>query len=604
VYICKKIIATIALILCTWVLQAQDQLLNVALELHRNGEYAKAAELLNKLYTIDPTNNNVATKYTESLIGMQDYKTAEKICKQAIKKNKSSVEWNLLLANIYKANKEEKKATKLYNKIIDEHSNADADVKNTAILLQNQNLTDYQIALYQQARINLKDAQLYAEELATLYDKQGNFELATDNLLDLATKNPAKLEDVKTTLLRLFNDNTKVDAVRKKIIKRINEQPEVLTYPDILAWLYIQQHDYDNAFIQVKALDARSNAAGSRVLQFARIAHKEKEYATANNAFDYILQLGSASPQYYVAYSEKLANAKAELQNNSKYTQADVQKVINAYDSFFVKFPQAIASITRVEYAQLTMLYAHNNAKAISVLDDFVKIPSITQVLRGNAKLQLGDYYLIDDNHWEASLLYSQVDKDFKNDALGEEARFKNAKLSYFVGDYVWAQGQLDILKASTSELIANDALNLSVLITENMPSDSVMKPLDLFSKADLLVFQNKIPQALACLDSIAQYHSSSALQDDLLMIKATIASKQQQFEQAGTYYKQVYTTHKDDILADDALYQHAQVLERQLQKPDEAKQLYEQIILNYPGSTFITESRKAFRRLRGDVLN
>jgi tetratricopeptide (TPR) repeat protein len=600
----RRFFATIIILLFATVLQAQDQLLLVANQYLANKEYAKASELFLKLYTNSPNDKNIAEKYFDCLIASGDLKNAEKLVKQFLKADKKDVTTNLMLAKIYALNKEEKKYKKLINQIIEDNCNGDAQVRTTAALFEAQQMPDNSIALYELARKNSGNPLAYAEQLATLYDKKGDFELATDALLDLAVKEPQKIEDVKSTLLRLFNKPDKVDAVRKKIIKRINTEPDQITYPDILAWLFIQQNDYEEAFTQYKAIDARLNENGKRVLNFGRTASKEKQYAAADNAFNYVLDLGKDKAYYFAAYSDKISTMKSRLVNADAVDASEVDTVLKSYQKYFNDNPNALSTDIRIEYAMLLARYAKNHKQAIKELDEYVKQSNINMISRGKAKLDLGDYYIIDGNNWEASLIYSQVDKDFKNDALGEEARFRNAKLSYYLHDYVWAQGQLDILKASTSELIANDALNLSVMITENKPYDSVFAPLDLFANADLLLFQNKIEQAILCLDTISGNYPENALVDDVLMLRGRIAAKQKKYQTAIEYFTQVYTKHGDDVLADDAVFQAATLTEKNLNNLEEAKKLYEKIILDYPGSTFVTEARKNYRRLRGDKLD
>jgi outer membrane protein assembly factor BamD (BamD/ComL family) len=65
---------------------------------------------------------------------------------------------------------------------------------------------------------------------------------------------------------------------------------------------------------------------------------------------------------------------------------------------------------------------------------------------------------VFDEKFNQALIYYSQIQNKIKNDPIAQEARFKVARTSYFKGDFAWAQTQLDILKKSTSQLIANDA--------------------------------------------------------------------------------------------------------------------------------------------------
>ncbi len=215
----------------------------------------------------------------------------------------------------------------------------------------------------------------------------------------------------------------------------------------------------------------------------------------------------------------------------------------------------------------------------------------------------MGDYYVLTGRIWEASLLYSQVDKDFKNDALGEDARFRNAKLSYYRGDFPYAQEQLSVLKASTSELIANDALYLSVLITENTAKDSINIPFERFAYADLLLFQNKDKEAETLLDSITTAYPKHPLNDDVLMLRAKIADKHHDYNRELDYLKIIYEKYGKDVLGDDAVYKTALIYDKNLNKPELAKSFYEKLIIDYPGSTFVQAARKRLSDLNNPSL-
>jgi tetratricopeptide (TPR) repeat protein len=386
------------------------------------------------------------------------------------------------------------------------------------------------------------------------------------------------------------------------VLKRAAKESENIAFTDLLAWMYMQQQDYENAFIQIKSIDTRLNEQGRRVLGFARAALREKQYKSSLLAYDAVIEKGADQPFYLLARSEKLTCLKEQLRNNPRYTKVDVSAVTAQYASFLEDYPAFKVKETLREYAELEARYAQNIDKAIQLLGGVINAPNAERSFRGRCKLEMGDYELVRNNIWESTLLYSQVDKDFKQDMLGEEARFRNAKLSYYNGDFIWAQGQLDVLKASTSELIANDALNLSVLITENNPpADSNTTPLLMFARADLLEFQNRDEEALLVLDSITAAFPEHPLMDDILMMRSQMAIKKQDYSEAAMHLQKIVTTYAEDILADDAIFTLAGINEEFFSNKDEAKRLYEQLIINYPGSTYVTQARKRFRLLRGD---
>ena len=204
---------------------------------------------------------------------------------------------------------------------------------------------------------------------------------------------------------------------------------------------------------------------------------------------------------------------------------------------------------------------------------------------------------------WEATLLYSQVDKEFKEELLGQEARFRNAKLSYFTGDFEWAQSQFDILKASTSKFIANDALDLSIFILDNMGLDTTAVPLMYYAQAELDVFQNKFEAGLEKLDVLLSDFPEHALEDDVYYLKANLYKKQRKYNDAIVMYQLVIDNYPEDIRADNALYELALLYDEVLLDKEKAKELYEKLFIEFSNSTFAVDARKRFRILRGDTV-
>ncbi len=216
-------------------------------------------------------------------------------------------------------------------------------------------------------------------------------------------------------------------------------------------------------------------------------------------------------------------------------------------------------------------------------------------------KLDLGDVSLLNNHPWDATLLYSQVEKDFPNSAVGQDAKYRNAKLSYYTGDFTWAKGQLDVLKAATSQLIANDALNLSLLISDNVGSDSTGGALKIYARADLLIFAEEPDKALRTLDSIDKKFPGNSLSDDILMAKSRLLIQQKDYAGAIPLLKKIVDESGSGLWADDAVFMLGDIYENRLSDKEQAKIYYQKIITDYSGSLWINEARKRFRLLRGD---
>jgi len=394
--------------------------------------------------------------------------------------------------------------------------------------------------------------------------------------------------------------------LQEKIFERIQKNQNEILFTELLIWDYIQLKDFDGAFIQAKALDKRNKENGERVFDLAETAKIEGAYDNAIEGYNYIIAKGKNFPYYFSSKNGILNCRKDKIFKTNNYSEVDINELKSSYTDFLQEYLKNDfrAATVNADLAKLEAFYIHDIDRAIEILEPVVEWPALNISDRSKIKLDLGDFYLISGDVWEATLLYSQVDKAMKDEPLGEEARLKNAKLAYYRGDFKYSQGMLDVLKAATSELVSNDAMKLSVFITENLGLDSVAEPMELFAKADLMVFQNKINEAVIILDTLDARYPAHKLADDILYIKSTIALKQKDITKAVVYLETIRENYTYELLADDAIFKLAEIYQYDLKEPEKAKLAYEQIILNFKDSLYANEARKRFRALRGDNLN
>ncbi|MEO6191256.1 MAG: hypothetical protein ABIO44_13820, partial [Saprospiraceae bacterium] len=403
-------------------------------------------------------------------------------------------------------------------------------------------------------------------------------------------------------LLQVYLPKDKIQEFQAMIFSRLEKKADDIILVELLQWTYIQSKDFTNALRQSKALDKRLNENGSRPMYISNIAANERQYKVAIEGYQYVKTLGPTGPYFMEALRQILICRRKTIIENKNYTLADLTALETDYDLFQQEFKvNRLSASILIEYAELEARYLNNLPKAIEILNSLVQNPAIDPLTKAKAKLDLGDYYLITGERWEASLLYSQVDKDFLEDEIGEYARYKNARLSYFSGDFNWAQEQFDILKQATSRLISNDAIDMSVFILDNLNQDTLGLALSAYSKAELKMFQNQYKKALMDLDSILIDYPKNSLEDDVYYLEAKIYNQLQMRDSAISKYNYIVTNHKEEIRADNALFEMAQIYDYQLEDKEKAKLLYEKLFLEFSGSTLAVESRLRFRKLRGD---
>ena len=255
------------------------------------------------------------------------------------------------------------------------------------------------------------------------------------------------------------------------------------------------------------------------------------------------------------------------------------------------------------QLANLKAFKLNQLSAAQTILEEALAIPGVKDQTLAEIKLDLADIYILNNDRWEAALLYGQVEKSFSNEPLGQEAKFKNAKLSFYNGDFSWAKAQLDVLKASTSQLIANDALDLSLLLQDNLAFDTTGNALKMYAKADLLQFKNQLDESLTLLDSINIAFPNNDLADDILQSKSKIYIKKSDYKKTSEILNELIEKYSFSIWADDALFNLAMLEEEKLDDKINAQKHYEKLMTDFPGSLFVIEARKRFRNLRGDTL-
>lgn len=563
-------------------------------------DYQRALSLYKDLYAQHPTPEVIA-EYLLVLTELKDLKAAEQIASDQLRREPANPLKMIFLGNVLKAQKKDKKAEELFAAALQYVNGDDLVTQQMASAFRNAGNIPWTIRTYERAIAVTQSPGLYSSSLAKLYNSQGETAKAVEMLLAGSVNMPQMGGDasLEASLLELIgSDPEKQRIAQRSIIKMLNTQPENYLYTNLLIWIFSVQNNWDQALIQVLALEKRNIEKGRVLLDFAAMAASKQQYSVAAKAYESIKAYGPSNPLSRYAEERRLSLLFSQLENEANPRREAIQSIVAEFQAFFAEHADAYAQPLAQEYARLEAQYHSDVVEGIRILQQSVQSPLAGKTFIGECKLQLGDYQVLSGNLWEAALLYAQVDKAFKQDALGEDARYRNARLSYYRHDFEQAQGQLSVLKASTSELIANDAMALSLLITENTPTDSNMYPLQRFAYADLLMFQNKDTEATALLDSINRSFPKHSLADDILMLRAKLAIKHHRYEEAVSLLQQIQEKHGKDVLADDAVFQIAELYRLYMNKPAEAKRYYEELITAYPGSSFLRPARQYLRAL------
>ncbi|WP_114777628.1 tetratricopeptide repeat protein [Botryobacter ruber] len=583
--------------------RAQAQELELAREYFHKGDFAKAEGIYSKLIDNQRLFSMVYPEYLKTLLAQHNYKDAEKLVKKTIKRHPNSPFYAVDLGIVYQEAGDKAAADKYYEKLISQLKPEEV-IALASAFMQN-NLLDQAEKTFLKGRELSNNPLEHNRQLIALYaHRQKKNNLITE-VLTLLESNENELPYVQNILQNSLRDEEAFDALEKELILKVQQHPDKLAFNELLIWLYIQRKDFYSALLQARAVDKRTRSGGSRVMELGAISAKNKDYQGAIEAFEYIVKEYPEGP-FYLSARQRLINAREEqVENTFPVDITKIQALIADYEGLLAEVGRNASTVEALQHmAELYAFYLDEKDKAIALLQEAIAMPRANPDLVADSKLTLGDIYLLKGEPWESTLLYSQVEKSHKDTPVGHEAKLRNARLNYYKGDFELAQAHLDILKLATSREIANDAMDLSLLITDNTGLDTSSTAMEEYAAIDLLVFQNKLPEALKQLDGMLQKYRGHSLTDEIYFQKAKIYERMGNFEQAVTNLEKIVSSPKTDILSDDALYKMAFIYEENLQDTGKAKQLYNDLLVKHPGSIYVAEARKRFRKLRGDTVN
>ena len=576
-----------------WVSAQNDQL---ALDYFEKGEFEKAVTLYEEIHAKQPTNLFFFEKLLQCYRQLQQFDKAENLIeKRKQKYNQPTMQ--IELGYNFQLQKQQDKANKFYQLALDEIQKEPNYAYQLGSNFEKKTLLDWALKAYelgQKFNPNLN----FDYQMALLQGQMGNVELMIDKLFDYAYAKPEFVPTVQSFLSRFLMENANESFpayVKKTLLIRTQKTPDIF-WNQFLSWFYVQQKEYDKAFVQERAIYKRNPESFYEIVTLAQMAIEDNQDETAKTILVFILEntsdVGLQMQAHHFLMKMKIENATAK---DYPQIQLELQELVK-------KFGVSPYSLKlQLLLANFEAFYRNQPKNAIEQLQKTLELPLNLREAAA-VKMELADIMVFDEKFNQAILYYAQVEHNLKNDELAHEASMKMAKANYYKTDFEWTLQQVKNLKQSSSLLIANDAIELFMLIQDNSVEDSTKTALTAFAKADLKLYQKKKDEALQAFLTILEKHKGESIQDITLLRIAQIYEQKKQFDLALNYYNKILTDHADGIFVDEALYFSAEIYRIELNQPEKAKPLYERMVLNHPDSIYFTNSRINYRILRGDV--
>jgi len=597
---------TIIFILFSFISIAQDQnKILIANEYYQRGEARKAKELYEELAQSPQNVQLIAANYLSLLKSAQNFKTAEQFLERSIRRFPNNMQYVANLAGIYHTSGDVEKEKKFLNQVKENLNKNSLQLSILARHLTNEQLYESSIAFFHLSRELRGNETLYALELAAIHRIKDDKASMIEEYLNYASDSPNRLNYIKNLLQNFIQEEEDLNQLEAGLIRKTQEYPDDIKYPELLIWVELQRKNFYRAFIQARAIDKRNQNPGDRSMSIGKVALNNKSFDDAEEIFAYVAEQYPKGRNYSLSKKLWLESREKKIKSSYPVNEEQIHSLIRQY---FLLYQELHPSQTAFEALQskalLHAFYLDETEMASEILEQLVAEQKVGRLLKSQIKLDLGDIYLLSNEPWEATLLYSQVEKENPNHQLAYNAKLRNARLNYFTGNFALAKGHLDILKKNTTRDISNDAIALGMLISDNTALDTTDRVMQGFADIELLIFQNKKLQAKTELEKMLiayQYHS---ITDEVYLLLSKLALELGNEAEAIDYLDQILTSHKYDILSDDAAFKKAEIYDYHLQDIEKAKQLYQKFLTEYPGSIYVAEARKRFRFLRGDLVN
>lgn len=596
--------------------QNSTQDIRIANNYFISGDYEKAVMYFDKISQDETAINEIYNYYRLCLLELDRFKDAERLCKTVVKTNPENLSYNVDLGIVYEKWEKIQKRDQQFSKSVDliQPKTNYSQISSLAFAFEKIGQLNYSIQVYTAGnKYNQTNPYAYHQKLAYIYNKQGETQKMIDIFLELIKQSEGFLSIVQSGFsngIDFSSDFKAKELLRKSLLKQAQLNPRKIIYTELLAWFYTLESNYESALIQVRSLDKKLDKNGARIMELGLTASNNDEYDIAIKCYDEVISSSTNKELIYKAENKRLLTFKLKITNGVEIDETELLDLRSNYIKLLDQYNKSgnLYSINKRKFEvlkQLADLEAHH-LKEYSLANKHIKeainLSGIDDSKKGELKLELADILVLQNNIWEASLLYLKIEKQFSDDPIGHEAKFRNAKVYYFTGEFDWCQAQLDVLKASTSKLIANDALELSLLITDNYNMDTTASTMQIFAKADMFKSQYQYGQALVYYDSIINNYKNHSLNDDVLFRKAEINLLKHEYSNAIQNLEHLLDKYPSSLLIDNSLFLLGDIYQSKIKDVEKAKKYYKTLLFDHSGSLFVVEARKRFRKLSGST--
>lgn len=597
-----KLITAILIALLPLFVQAQQSDTQLAYTYYQNKEYDKAAELFLKLYE-RTRSSHFLDYHIVSLINGQNYEKAEESLKKLIKADNGNKEFLINLGYVYIQQGKPKKAEDCFQKAIDKLAPSSSDIIRLAYRFRDIREYEWAVKTYEKGRILIKKPDAFISELGDCYMMERNYEKMFDLFIQALVKDPSSVGNItsKLSFARSYDIINSVDTVLDRKLSQIFKTSDYHPVFDELAvWYDLQKKDFESALQHAVRLNEKSAEKLHAFYNVAQNSARSGQYGIARQAYRKILEKGKENNSYYELAEKETLNCKYQEYGQQKSKPEQYSALAAECASYLQHYTYnyATADIAIL----LSDIYAYHLALPDSANQTLQRAEK-ARMMNNNAlytvKSKRADLLTYMDNPWEATILYTQIEKANPNNDIGYEAKLKKARLAYYSGDILWAKAQFDVLKGATTKLISNDAIKMSHFINMNYEKDGDNSSLEKLAATEYRIYKKQYRPALPVLDSLIG-NSTPKIADYASILKAKILCQEFKYPEAAEILEKLKNESEQIYIQAEAIYELAD-LKIKMKEKEQALTLYKQLVSEYSGSVYSVEGGRLYRDLENN---
>ena len=503
----------------------------LANQLMQQGEYQQAYQILSRLYEQFPQSYPVYDRTLECLIQLKRFDQAIDMTKKRMNNNDQDVITGVRLGELYQLKGDTARSNEVWQKVLKANKNNLHVYRYLAQTEQKYHNYDRASEIYDRARKQLKNPNLFLFESANNYVMAADYDKASKLYVKILQTDPGQIGAIQHQILRA-DDPQLYDSVildLQDASQKYSFRDHEMQIQQLLIWLYTERELYHKALITAQKLEVSLNGKGFPVFNLGKRLVSLNKFELANQAFKWYADhpgsplAGDALEQrahLYISWAHYLEQYHLALEN---HIDSLYHTSYNLLEDLSRKYPAKASQADLLTFeSELALDRIHSVKSAVnnlgpleqSVKNDHDKAQ--LEYLRGRIQLFQGDY-----SH--ARVSFTRSNKLAKNSSLAAKTRYYLCLTDFYAGDFEFAKIQMHALEQEHTSMYANDALKLRMYIQNGMVLDSVTPPLNQFAHALYLYDTGKNDTAVDTLLSPVINYDRFELKGDmvLLIVKA-----------------------------------------------------------------------------------